>query len=382
MYLHLNHHLLDGFNIINICIRCVCFTYFYFHRCDGIYDLVLCSDCNSLPKYLNIDQVVYAQYGYLRGKVEDFWDGDNISYVSQATEDKYKMEITIMDCKILAGIVPSRNYKPDYLWIGLDESNCTKLYSSHLIGRNSGATCKVTVSFILKHSYFNRMHKALDELNAKVIETFFPKPQNFHGITNCTNLYCDKMDVQPDRYGQQQALNLILSSQSKAIVLITGPFGTGKTLLLAHAVYHVMEQNRNARILVCAHHQKSADAFVEKYFGPMKLRGWKPNFVQLSYKQRKSQFLHYVKETKTIKRDVHQLQVVVSTFGYSLSLLNVLKQGFFTHIFIDEAAQTREPETIIPLCLASSETKIVIAGDHCQVFFYNTTHFVNYCLLH
>ena len=332
--------------------------------------------CNDIPEYLLIDEGVYTQYGYLRGKDTDFWSGDNISYVTQATEDTYSMEITIMDCKIFAAIISSKNYKPDYLWIGLDEYNCSKLFSSNLMGRNSDATtktttttCKVTVSFILKHSYFNRMHKALDALNAKVIETFFPKPQNFHGITNCTNLKCDIMDVQPDRYGQQQALNLILSSQSKAIVLITGPFGTGKTLLLAHAVYHVMKQNQYARILVCAHHQKSADAFVEKYFGPMKLRGWKPNFVQLSYKQRKSQFLRYVKETKTIKRDVHQLQVVVSTFGYSLSLLNVLKQGFFTHIFIDEAAQTREPETIIPLCLASSETKIVIAGDHCQVFF-------------
>lgn len=286
------------------------------------------------------------------------------------------MEIIIKECKIVAGIISTRNFQSDYLWIGLNQLNCTKLFSSHVIGRSSDGTCtlhNVTVSFTLKHSYFNRMHQALDALSPKVIETFFPKPNNFSVITNCPTLFCDNrvMDVQLDKYGQQQALNLILSSQSKAILLITGPFGTGKTLLLAHAVYHVMNQNQSARILICAHHQKSADAFVEKYFGPMKERGWKTNLVRLSNRipPHNSRFGSYFMNTYMIKEYTHQLQVVVSTFGYSISLLNVLKQGFFTHIFIDEAAQTREPETIIPLCLASSKTNIVIAGDHCQVLF-------------
>ena len=34
---------------------------------------------------------------------------------------------------------------------------------------------------------------------------------------------------------------------------------------------------------------------------------------------------------------------------------------------MDEGAQTREPESVGPLCLANKETKIVIAGDHNQV---------------
>ena len=347
--------------------------YFRLHRCDGTFKLVLCSS-DKIP-YLEIHDTIYKQYGYLCGQDEELWEGDNIAYVKQATENKTSMVITIMECSVVAGILSSRNFQSDYLWIGLNEINCKKLFSSHVIRGTSDSTCmfhNVTVSFTLKHSYFNRMHQALDALSPEVVQTFFPKPNNFSDIKNGPNLFCDVLDIQPDMYGQQQALNIILSSKSKAIVLITGPFGTGKTLLLAHAVYHVMNHNQKARILVCTHHKRSADAFVERYFGPMKAQGWKPNLVRLDNRNPppRSPFQCYFMQKSSISKDVvHKLQVVVSTFGNSLSLLNVLKQGFFTHIFVDEAAQTREPETISPLCLASSETKIVIAGDHCQVFF-------------
>lgn len=61
--------------------------------------------------------------------------------------------------------------------------------------------------------------------------------------------------------------------------------------------------------------------------------------------------------------------VIVTTYMTSLQLLNVLNRdgGFFTHVLLDEAAQVREPEAIAPLCLATHEAKIVIAGDRKQV---------------
>jgi len=41
--------------------------------------------------------------------------------------------------------------------------------------------------------------------------------------------------------------------------------------------------------------------------------------------------------------------------------------GFFTHIFLDEAAQALECEMLIPLSLAGPKTRVVLAGDHMQV---------------
>lgn len=49
--------------------------------------------------------------------------------------------------------------------------------------------------------------------------------------------------------------------------------------------------------------------------------------------------------------------------------LNKLFLGHFTHILLDEAAQAMECEAIMPLALANTDTRIVLAGDHMQVIF-------------
>ena len=54
--------------------------------------------------------------------------------------------------------------------------------------------------------------------------------------------------------------------------------------------------------------------------------------------------------------------------------------GFFTHIFIDEAAQALECETLIPLGLADEKTRIVLAGDHLQVQQHAATCLLTYFL--
>lgn len=45
-----------------------------------------------------------------------------------------------------------------------------------------------------------------------------------------------------------------------------------------------------------------------------------------------------------------------------------LKRGHFTHIFIDEAGQGKEPEIMVPiLSIADSKTNVVLAGDNQQL---------------
>ena len=45
----------------------------------------------------------------------------------------------------------------------------------------------------------------------------------------------------------------------------------------------------------------------------------------------------------------------------------ILISGFFTHIFLDEAAQALECEMLIPLSLVGPNTRVILAGDHMQV---------------
>ena len=64
---------------------------------------------------------------------------------------------------------------------------------------------------------------------------------------------------------------------------------------------------------------------------------------------------------------VRQHRVVVTTVEMSLHLTAMKLKGFFTHIFVDEAAQMLECETIMPLTLATDKTCVVLTGDHIQI---------------
>ena len=69
------------------------------------------------------------------------------------------------------------------------------------------------------------------------------------------------------------------------------------------------------------------------------------------------------------REDVIAHRVVITTLATSKHLLDLkLNHGFFTHILIDEAAQALEPEALTPLVLAGPNTKIVLTGDHMQVY--------------
>jgi len=61
--------------------------------------------------------------------------------------------------------------------------------------------------------------------------------------------------------------------------------------------------------------------------------------------------------------------IVVSTCGTIGAIFNLkLQYGHFTHVFIDEAGQLTEPQSMIPLCLVNKDVgQIVLAGDPQQL---------------
>ena len=176
---------------------------------------------------------------------------------------------------------------------------------------------------------------------------------------------------------QMYALYKIINSDcSKAPVLVVGSFGTGKTRVLARAAYQILHNDSEAKVIVCAHHQASADSLIENYFGKMIRAGWywgKPLvriIPNIKYLDRK-EYPEYYKTVKQVQSmNKRSLKLVVTTFSTSVHLFKHLGQNHFTHILLDEGAQTREPETIAPICLANENTKIVIMGDHKQVKLY------------
>ncbi|WP_194777603.1 AAA domain-containing protein [Pararhodonellum marinum] len=211
---------------------------------------------------------------------------------------------------------------------------------------------------------------------------------------------------------QEMALNKVLSANDLAI--IHGPPGTGKTTTLVASIHRTLKQV--PQVLVCAPSNAAVDLLVEKltdagvsttrlghparidekillqtldakisqhesYKALKKTRKeaasmasmakkYKRNFGQAERAQKR----RLLDEARRLKDEAAQLedyithdvfrqtQVVATTLvGAAHSLL----KGFqFPVVFLDEAAQSLEPASWIPLLKSD---KLVMAGDHCQL---------------
>ena len=88
---------------------------------------------------------------------------------------------------------------------------------------------------------------------------------------------------------------------------------------------------------------------------------------RMSHMSLKSMAMVVVDMVEMVVEGVEDKEVVVATLSTSRILTQLLPAGHFTHILLDEAAQAMETEALMPLVLATSATRIVLAGDHMQL---------------
>ena len=137
----------------------------------------------------------------------------------------------------------------------------------------------------------------------------------------------------------------------------------------------LLDRDPNVRILACAPNNSAADTITMKLSG----RG-KSQVFRLNALSRKIEDMPKSLREFSSTNDNHvfamptaellaKYRVVVSTClsaGVPAGL--GLKRGHFTHIFIDEAGQGKEPEIMVPiLSIADSKTNLVLAGDNKQL---------------
>ena len=308
-----------------------------------------------------------------------------IMYAAQASEYVFICDPSNEHCVARAEIQPAGgNFnKPPLL--GFIQSEALKLVSyfriQDVLGRHS-----VYTQFEVKNFYFDMLRRSIAKLSNEVIQRIMPLEDDFTDAINFAQIPKSTYDTMKLDECQWHALQLVVSSQSQAPVIILGPFGTGKTRVLAVAAYSFIENakvsDEVARVLVCCHHQVSADTYLEKYFGYMltnKLKPW--NGVELVRLTRKvyssdgdvdyKEFYVPIDEfQRQVQNGLHisaKRIIVITTYSTALNIGSLLGNDFFTHILLDEGAQVREPEAVAPLCMANEDTKIVITGDPQQV---------------
>ena len=314
------------------------------------------------------------RYGYIRA---DHLDGDKIAYIEQACENDGNLIITSNGIDYRATMVTQHGHKKRQGVIFIEMSLVDAYQLKNIKALFSVV---VTVKFELKYSYFDRLHKSVELLSLPTIQRLFPSDassfstQEENPELKLSGKYKDRLTLDPS---QRKALAMIVYAKPKAPVIVVGSFGTGKTQMLAQAAFQIFtaKHDEQPRVLVCAHHQVSANSFLTNYFGPMKVdKQWKVSIARMmpfkKFKDIKECYQKYCRTINNVAKYLGDIQLVISTFGNTFFLAEKLKGSlgnWFTHILIDEGAQTREPETIAPLLFCGPRTCIAIAGDHKQV---------------
>ena len=195
------------------------------------------------------------------------------------------------------------------------------------------------VCFAVKHSYFKNLHASLDRISSNTISRLIPiklesKKRKFPRIPfpETENLWLDK------EY-QLLALKKMMVCNNNAPFLLTGPFGTGKTRVLATAAINFLKRHGNhTRVLICTSHLHSADAYIDNYFGPMVDNGTLPfniNLIRLvkndyKYSGKYRNLLitiHNRQNTRTIKNS----RLIVTTFLTASQLIDLKMKYFYSH---------------------------------------------------
>ncbi|CAN0438537.1 unnamed protein product [Lampetra planeri] len=260
----------------------------------------------------------------------------------------------------------------DCLRLLLPESVCRAL------ALDDGTSRPLDVQFELDHHSFCVRHAAVDLMDARLI---------LPDITKCA-LPTTRPDMLPTTLkGNDKQKKVIMFAVGERTCdkptppfLMYGPFGTGKTYTLFQATVQILAEP-NARVLICTKANSAADLYIQEYFHEYVTSGFKEATpLRIIYKLRKINTVSEVVKkyccldpngqsfTVPSLESVRAHRVVISTYAECDTLRQLgLPRGHFSHILLDEAAQALEADALIPLALADSNTRVLLAGDHKQI---------------
>ncbi|XP_068460110.1 RNA helicase Mov10l1 [Clinocottus analis] len=171
---------------------------------------------------------------------------------------------------------------------------------------------------------------------------------------------------------QREAVKCILAGECRPLpYVLFGPPGTGKTITLIEAILQVYHFLPSSRVLVCTPSNSAADLVCIRLHHSGFLHAASLARVNASSRQEESipEVLRLYSRAGEDIRHASFHRIVVSTCSSAGMFHNIgLQVGHFTHMFLDEAGQATEPESLIPMSyMSESDGQIVLAGDPCQL---------------
>ncbi|KAF3688597.1 RNA helicase Mov10l1 [Channa argus] len=171
---------------------------------------------------------------------------------------------------------------------------------------------------------------------------------------------------------QREAVKRILAGECRPLpYVLFGPPGTGKTVTLIEAILQVYHFLPSSRVLVCTPSNSAADLICIRLHNSGFLHAASLARINASSRQDEAipDMLRVYSRAGEDIRHASFHRIVVTTCSSAGMLYNIgLQVGHFTHVFLDEAGQATEPESLIPIsCASAKDGQIVLAGDPCQL---------------
>ena len=146
-------------------------------------------------------------------------------------------------------------------------------------------------------------------------------------------------------------------------------------MTVVEAIRQLLILNPNIHILACAPSNSAADLIAQR----LTVLGTTQVFRLISLSRRFETLPKTLHKFSLVNdnnvfaipslEEMQKYRVLVSTCVTAGVLSGLgMKRGHFTHIFVDEAGQAKEPELMIPIkTLADASTNVILAGDNKQL---------------
>lgn len=193
-------------------------------------------------------------------------------------------------------------------------------------------------------------------------------------------LYDRSLESNPE---QLQAMeHIVMGTTRPAPYIIFGPPGTGKTVTLVEAIKQVVKHLPKAHILACAPSNSGADLLCQRLrvhlpssiyrlLAPSRDIRLVPEDIKpcCNWDATKGEYVF------PAKKKLQEYRVLITTLITASRLVSAqFPITHFTHIFIDEAGHSMEPESLVPIAglvevneLGNPGGQLVLAGDPRQL---------------
>ncbi|XAR54698.1 RNA helicase [Bertholletia excelsa] len=232
------------------------------------------------------------------------------------------------------------------------------------------------VQFTYNRNNMKKLYQATEEAESLETEFLFPGGTSRKRFIRAARLTPLSSFLNEE---QKQSVRMILGCKGGPPYVIHGPPGTGKTVTLVEAVLQIYKWQNNTRVLVCAPSNSAADHLLESILNQKAVEIKEDEILRLNATTRalediKPDLLHFCYyEDSSFKcpllRMLLRQRIIISTYMSAFLLYaEGIKRGHFSYIFLDEAGQASEPETMVPISqLCNRRTTVVLAGDPMQL---------------